>query len=149
MLSGEPLRASGEASSRTRDLQRLHGEWDRGRWDALPEARGVFCAVHYQPASSSLTLLTDKLGVRPLFFWIGERYVAFATQLRILEGLSLVPMPLDLRGATEMTTLGYPLGAARRMKTSRCSERRKSCASRRLALGRRRGVGPVRGRASR
>jgi hypothetical protein len=111
MLAGEPLLAPGEASSRTRDLERLHSQWDRGSWDALPQARGVFCAVHYQPATCSLTLLTDKLGVRPLYYWITDRYVAFATQLRILERLPLMPKRLDLRGVAEMTTLGYPLGA--------------------------------------
>ena len=111
MVAGQPLLSPDGKESRSRDLEALHGEWDRGLADSLARACGVFCGAHYDPASRSLTLVTDKLGVRPLYYWVSEDYAAFATQLRILEGLPLVRKRPDLRGVVELATLGYPLGA--------------------------------------
>src|SRR2546426_839289 len=73
-------------------------------------ARVVFCAVHYHPDASRLTLITDKLGVRPLYYWIGDDHVIFATALRVLEGLADLPKQMDLRAVTEAACFGFPLG---------------------------------------
>ncbi|MBC7929903.1 MAG: hypothetical protein H7Z38_04975 [Rubrivivax sp.] len=112
MLTGEPLLALGEGEfwqSRTRDLELLHDDWKRGDWSRLDKARGVFCGVHYRADAGTICLIADKLGVRPLYYWVGERFVAFATALRVLEGLAEVPKQLDVRAVTEMVTLGAPL----------------------------------------
>ena len=101
----------GDALGQRRDEALLISEGAKtGRLDAvLRKARGVFCAVHYDPVSRVVTLITDKLGVRPLYYWIDNTYVVFANALRILEGLSAVPKTMDLRAVTEMVGFGYPL----------------------------------------
>src|SRR5439155_551720 len=70
----------------------------------------VSCAVHYPPDAGRLTLVTDKLGVRPLYYWIGEDHVIFATAMRVLEALAEVPKQMDLRAVTEAACFGFPLG---------------------------------------
>jgi len=113
MLAGEPLLRSGDGvstGSRNRDLEILHQEWDRAAWSRLGASRGVFSGSHYAAAPGQLSLVTDKLGVRPLYYWVGPEYVVFASALRILEALPEVPKQMDLRGVTEIATLGYPLG---------------------------------------
>ncbi len=113
VLAGEPLLATadpGMARARSADLALLHEGWDRGDSNLLKTARGVFCAAHYHPRDRRLTLLVDKLGLRPLYYWIGDEYVVFATALRILEALPQVPKQMDLRAVTEMVCLGVPLG---------------------------------------
>jgi len=113
MLVGEPLFDMGEdgpPSTRDQDLAVLHEGLGRGVLDSLTSASGVFCAVHYHPTSATLALVTDKLGLRPLYYFHSEKYVIFATALRILEALAEVPKQMDLRGVTEMTAFGYPLG---------------------------------------
>lgn len=115
LLAGEPLLAleddeDGEAwQSRTRDLERLHDSWSNGDESLIRRARGVFCAAHYKRDDGTLTLVTDKLGIRPMYYWVGEPYVAFATALRVLEGLAEVPKVMNLRAVTEMVCLGAPL----------------------------------------
>ena len=47
--------------------------------------------------------------MRPLYFWMDDERVVFATALRILEGLSFVPKKMDLRAVTEVVALGSPL----------------------------------------
>ena len=111
-LVGEPLLAHSEPTRRSRadDLGELHVGLSRNDFEALERARGVFCAAHYQPGSGTLTLVTDKLGLRPMYYCLGDRYVIFATALRILEEVREVPKVMNLRAVTEIYTLEYALG---------------------------------------
>jgi len=112
LLAGEPLLRPADgatAATRSDDLARLQREWDDGDWSALRRTRGVFCAVHYSREPCLLTLVTDKLGLRPLYYWIDDDRVLFATALRILEQHPDVPKRMDLRAVTEMANLGVPL----------------------------------------
>lgn len=111
-LVGEPLLAHPDPirRSRTHDLGELHAGLSRNDFEALQRARGAFCAAHYQPESATLTLLTDKLGLRPLYYCLGDRFVIFATALRILEQIREVPKVMDVRAVTEIYTLEYALG---------------------------------------
>src|SRR5215831_577044 len=54
-------------------------------------------------------LVSDKCAVRPLYFWISDEVVVFASALRIVEACSLVPKKMNLRGVTEMVALGATL----------------------------------------
>jgi asparagine synthase (glutamine-hydrolysing) len=113
MLAGEPLldvQESRESSSRSEDLQILHESLDRDDWKILTQTCGSFCAVHYQPEAGKIHLIVDKLGVRPLYYWKDSRYLIFASAIRILEGMNVVPKKMDLRAVIEMNSFGYPLG---------------------------------------
>ena len=118
LLAGEPLlsdrdsltkRDSTPRSSRLRDLITIHEQGLRNNWDVLREADGTFCMVHYQPESGTLALVADKLGIRPLYYWLDDDLVVFASVLRILEECPLVPKKMDLRAVTEMVGLDAPL----------------------------------------
>jgi asparagine synthase (glutamine-hydrolysing) len=108
LLAGEPLLGNGVAG-RLQDLTDIHSQAQRNDWSLLREAEGTFCLVHYQPQTGTLSLVADKLGIRPLYFWIDDNRVVFASALRILEGLSFVPKKMDLRAVTEVVALGAPL----------------------------------------
>jgi hypothetical protein len=110
-MVGEPLldHVPPTRRSRAADLDELHTALSRDDFGALTTARGVFGLVHYRPDSATLVLLTDKLGVRPMFYWLGERYVIFATALRVLDEVSEIPKVMDVRAVTEENSLGYAL----------------------------------------
>jgi asparagine synthase (glutamine-hydrolysing) len=109
LLTGEPLLRDGRNSNRQQELRVLHDQCLQNNWDAFKRADGTFCVVHYQPQSNTLTLVADKVGVRPLYFWIDDEVVVFASTLRVLEECPLVPKKMDLRAVTEMVALGAPL----------------------------------------
>src|SRR6267142_5878518 len=112
LMAGEPLLANREAASvsnRQHDMAVVHDQCLKGNWDVLREADGTFCMVHYQPQTGALSLMADKLGVRPLYFWAHNDVIVFASALRILEELPLVPKQMDLRAVTELVGLGAPL----------------------------------------
>ena len=112
-VAGEPLLAPRDAkfrSNRLRDLTAIHEQCLKNSKDILRAAEGTFCVVHYQPQSQKLLLIADKLGVRPLYYWIGDEVIVFANALRILEENPLVPKQMNLRAVTEIVELGFPLG---------------------------------------
>ncbi len=114
MLAGEPLLSlsfEDSAQSRSEDLNLLHEGLKQGDWKIPKNAQGTFCAAHYNRKTGKLFLMSDKLGVRPLYYWANEKFVVFATALRVLESFDEIPKALDLRGVTEMTGFGYPLGS--------------------------------------
>ena len=110
LLTGEPLLGNrGIPSNRLQDLTTIHEQCLKNNSNILREADGTFCVVHYQPQTSSLFLIADKLGIRPLYFWMNHDLVVFASALRILEDFPLVPKKMDLRAVTEVVALGAPL----------------------------------------
>lgn len=115
MMAGESLLTSEKENishGRAYDLKLLHESWLKGSWEMLRQATGVFCAAHYNRRTEELCLIADKLCLRPLYYWANDSYVVFATALRILEGLELVPKRMDLRAVTEIVGfVGFPLAA--------------------------------------
>ncbi|HKO96085.1 MAG TPA: asparagine synthase-related protein [Pyrinomonadaceae bacterium] len=109
LVAGEPLLSGSGNSTRLQDLITIHDQCLKDRWDVLSKAGGTFSMVHYQPRSGRLLLITDKLGVRPLYYWINDDLVVFASALRILEECPLVPKKMDLRAVTELVGLEVPL----------------------------------------
>jgi hypothetical protein len=75
----------------------------------LASTRGCFAVAWFEPGVPRLVLATDKLGVRPMYFWADRQFVYFSTALRILENLQLTPKRADIRGVTEVAAFGYPL----------------------------------------
>ncbi|MDQ5845980.1 MAG: asparagine synthase-related protein [Acidobacteriota bacterium] len=110
LLAGEPLLGnSGTSSNRLLDLTTIHEQCLQNDSNILREANGTFCVVHYQPQTGTVYLIADKLGIRPLYFWMDDNLVVFASALRILEEFPLVPKRMDLRAVTEIVALGAPL----------------------------------------
>jgi asparagine synthase (glutamine-hydrolysing) len=114
MLAGEPLLSSndqGSGASRAKDLECLQGAWDADNWDVLKQVQGIFAGVYYRPKTASLFLIADKLSLRPLYYWMNDSWVVFASALRILEAMPFVPKVMDFRAVTEITCFAFPLGA--------------------------------------
>ena len=111
LLTGETLlRDSVRDSNRQKELRILHDQCLLNNPDVFKSAEGTFSFVHYQPQTETLILVADKLGVRPLYFWINDEVLVFASTLRVLEECPFVPKQMDLRAVTEMVGLGAPLG---------------------------------------
>lgn len=112
LLAGEPLMTTEEtvsSSNRLDELTRIHKRACENDWDVLREATGTFSIAHFQPQTSMLTLATDKLGIRPIYYWLDDDLVVFASALRVLEECPLVPKKMDLRAVTELVGLGTAL----------------------------------------
>lgn len=113
VVAGEPLLSDGDADpnwTRDKDLALLHPAFGSDvPYAALRRTAGTFCGVHHDAGRDETILFVDKLGVRPLYLWVGPQFVVFATALRILEAVPHVPKRFDLRGVTEIAALSYAL----------------------------------------
>jgi asparagine synthase (glutamine-hydrolysing) len=107
-LAGEPL-LSGAESATASGLLDLHESLLSADWGRLETASGVFAAAQFDPKHDTLTLLTDKLGIRPVYVWQDDDVVVFATALRVLEDVPQVVKSVDLRGVCEVAAFGYAL----------------------------------------
>ena len=113
LMTGEPLFAAPSPESRRNradDARWLHEAAVSRDWSILRTARGVFSAAQFDPRDGRLTLVTDKLAIRPLYVSVTDDSIIFASALRILEHTPAVQRVADLRGVTELTTFGFPLG---------------------------------------
>ena len=109
LLTGEPL-LEGASRDRHDDLGIMHEGLLERRFDRLRDASGAFTIAHYPSRPASLTFIGDKCALRPLYFWVSDEIVVFASALRIIEACSLVPKKMDLRGVTEIVALNTTLG---------------------------------------
>jgi asparagine synthase (glutamine-hydrolysing) len=112
IVAGEPLMADGEGDvewNRARDLALLHPLLATRDTSGLQRCRGTFCGLHFNARTRSLSLFVDKMGVRPLYLWVGPEFAVFSTALRVLEALPEVSKQFDLRGVAEITAFAFPL----------------------------------------
>jgi len=111
-VTGEPFLDpdSSPSSGRAQDVRKIAAELSAGDLSVFRRCQGSFSVCHYDPVGRTLTLATDRIGVRPVYVSIGGTAVFFSSNLRVLEGIAAIPKRADLRGITETVALGYPLG---------------------------------------
>jgi len=107
LLSGERYRSCGD---RAAEARLVYEALSSGRTDALEAATGTYCGALYRPEEHRLTLVSDKLGVRPIYYCVMPDFAVFATALRILEAANLIGNGIDLRGTYETSAFGFPFG---------------------------------------
>lgn len=110
-VAGDPLLQVGADMPKTRadGLHKMALDLSSGGQDALRACRGAYCAVIYEGDKHTLHLVTDKLGIRPVYYWVTPNFIVFATALRILEALSFQKKSLNLQAVAEISCFGYPL----------------------------------------
>jgi hypothetical protein len=112
VVAGHPHGATVRSKKRVDHVRWLH-ESLQGKDDPpgrLGDARGSYAFAHLTSRGERLVLGTDCLGVRPVYYFVGDECVIFSTQLRTFENLKGVALTLDPRGAIEMATFGFCCG---------------------------------------
>jgi asparagine synthase (glutamine-hydrolysing) len=82
----------------------------RGRLTKLREANGTFVVCAYDRSSARLTLATDSLGARPLYYAQRDDLLFFSTSQRVLSRIATFPLVADLAAYAEQEAVCYPLG---------------------------------------
>lgn len=73
-------------------LLALH-QW--GLEGALRRFNGMFAFGHWDPSSRTMTLVRDRLGVKPMYYCADSECLVFASELRALEQWSRMPREID------------------------------------------------------
>lgn len=109
-VAGDPLlagSADGTAAVRVEDTRRLHDAFRRGDLTLLASTTGHFAAVHYDAADHQLVLAVDRTGFRPLYYWVGDELVVFASAQHIIRALGVVPKLLNIGAALQLAAFGF------------------------------------------
>jgi len=112
VVAGDPIlqpSAGATPVDRLEGVRAIAQDLAAGQLEALQSCRGTYSAAVYEKSSQRLHLIADKLGVRPVYFWVLPDYIVFATALRILEALRSCKKSLKLQGVAEVACFGYPL----------------------------------------
>src|SRR5690606_5927628 len=86
---------------------RAFEQWAEG---AFARMRGAFAAAFWIPSRRRLTLVRDRLGVRPLYFARHRGDLYFGSELKAILLHPEIPRELDLSGLTDYLSLNYVPG---------------------------------------
>ena len=101
---------SGAAERSESELGQAVAEMNAGRATFLRNANGTFAVCAYDKQAHRLTLASDSLGARPLYYAESDGQLFFATSIDALARLGGVPATYDVATYIEEEALCYPLG---------------------------------------
>lgn len=81
----------------------------RRRWDFIAQVDGIFVVAMFDMLGRELTLVSDRLGLRPLYYCCTPELFAFASEVKSIVGLPGCPKKLDRLGMEEFLAYGYML----------------------------------------
>src|SRR4029453_17261608 len=89
------LEARGVTFTTRTDTEVILRGYDAWGIDVLKRLRGMFALGLWDHASKRLLLARDRLGIKPLYYFRGEGFLLFASEVRALLATGLVPKRLD------------------------------------------------------
>jgi asparagine synthetase B (glutamine-hydrolysing) len=78
--------------------------------ELFSRANGTFACCVYEPGRQRLTVVSDSLGARPVYYAVADGRLYFSSSLSVLERIEAVPKRPDLAACIEQEALCYPLG---------------------------------------
>lgn len=67
----------------------------------LSKLKGMFSLAIWDRTEKSLFISRDRLGIKPLYYYINRQYLVFASELRSLLASGLVPRQLSAKGLVD------------------------------------------------
>ncbi len=108
------LIASGHRFRTRSDTETIVHLYEERGDDFVGRLRGMFAIALWDARAKRLVLARDRVGIKPLSYWLTPDGIAFCSELRSLLALSRFPRRLDESGLAAFLSLGYvpdPLSA--------------------------------------
>lgn len=109
IIAGDPIATKTINHQRFDDLKAIHSDFGYDQISTLKSARGVFCGINYNKKTKRLKLFTDKLGIRPLYYYIKDGLIIFSTVFSYFKQLSFVDKNYDFKGLCETLAFKFCL----------------------------------------
>lgn len=107
VLAGEPFVTNTPQTPRQQDLETLLKAAKINDASPFQSTRGQYASALYDLEAHKLTLVSDRIGVRPLYWADLGSVVVFATALRIFNALDWVPKTLNHGALHEAVSMGF------------------------------------------
>ena len=104
----DELEGSGYSFKGHSDTEVILGAFDVfGVAATLPRLQGMFALGIWDRKKNSLTLVRDRIGIKPLYYGSGPRGFCFGSELKPLMVWQGEVLPISSHGLTEFLRLGY------------------------------------------
>ena len=103
----DELEQTGRKFVSTSDTEVVLAAYERWGSDCLPKLVGMFAFAIYDRSSRKLILVRDRLGIKPLYYYLQDGNFAFASELKALFAYPPFRKELDLDAVSHYLTLRY------------------------------------------
>lgn len=107
-ISGKPLIA--KSGNLKEDITLINGMKSNQELKCiLRKSRGVFSGVTIETTQRETFIYTDKMGIRPVYYYQFDGMLVFSSLLSFIQCLPKVDMTIDTGGISELIAFGYCL----------------------------------------
>src|SRR5262245_1558254 len=90
------LETNGVAFSSKSDTEVILRGYDAWGIDVVKELRGIFAFGLWDEQRQRLVIARDRMGIKPMYYFRGDGFFLFASEVRALLATGLVPKRLDV-----------------------------------------------------
>jgi asparagine synthase (glutamine-hydrolysing) len=92
------------------DTEVILRQYEAGGVEALSELNGMFAVAIWDGRDGSLTLVRDRLGVKPLYYYWDGRQLFFASEIKAILASGRITAEIEPRGIWDYLTFRYVPG---------------------------------------
>jgi asparagine synthase (glutamine-hydrolysing) len=104
------LQSSGHRFATRSDTEVLLHGWEERGEEFVDDLRGMFAFALWDRRNRTLLLARDRLGIKPLYYYAGKEFLAFASEIKALLVVPGVPRELDPEALDLYLSLRYVPG---------------------------------------
>src|SRR2546426_692592 len=104
---GEELRAKGHRFQTHSDTEVVLHLYEEVGEDCVERLRGMFSFAIWDKREEKLLLARDRLGIKPLYYFAGDDFLAFGSEIRALLQLPSIPRHVNTQALHDYLTFRY------------------------------------------
>ena len=103
----QQLEARGHRFKTQSDTEVIVHAYEEYGVDCIQHFNGMFSIAIWERLTRRLTLIRDRIGIKPLFYWSDGKHLVFASELKALVAHTHVPRQVDLNSLDNFLSLEY------------------------------------------
>jgi asparagine synthase (glutamine-hydrolysing) len=105
------LTAKGHVFRTRTDTEVIVHAYEEYKEDCISKLRGMFAFAIWDERSETLFLARDRVGIKPLYYWIGNDSLVFASEIKSILQDRSIPREIDDRVIDRFLTYYYTPGS--------------------------------------
>lgn len=106
----EELKKKGHQFSSTSDTEVIIHQYEEDGERCVEKFNGMFSFILWDEEKKKLFAARDRLGIKPLYYFIDDRRIILASEIKAIVEDSAVPCEPDIRGIADYLYAGRALG---------------------------------------
>jgi asparagine synthase (glutamine-hydrolysing) len=103
----DQLEAKGHRFKTHSDTEVIVHAYEEYGTDCVRHFNGMFAIAIWERAPRRLVLIRDRIGIKPLYYWIDGKNLVFGSELKAVIAHKQVPRQIDLNSLNDFLSLEY------------------------------------------